>query len=209
MEMRSLSRPASGGTTPCRMTGFIYYLVIRHGVVSPNRHPSRTTGMRSLAPPSLLLSSLEFSGTKSLRALDCSRTTYSPSRTMEMRSFSRPAGASPHPRKALRGGISKSIIQGPCQFLAINAHKMASGTRRRLQERGRDTPTKGLAWSGVTSTLSIALLCTTCRRIPSSASTKPGPETHTTQVVEVNWEHDPDLNLDITSVVLDNRTRIE
>ena len=32
------------------------------------------------------------------------------------------------PRKALRGGISKSIFQGPCQFLAINVHKMAPRT---------------------------------------------------------------------------------
>ena len=49
------------------------------------------------------------------------------------------AGASP--RKALRGGISKSILKGPCQFLSINAHKMAPRTGRWLQERGRDTPT--------------------------------------------------------------------
>ena len=32
------------------------------------------------------------------------------------------------PREALRGGISKSILQRPCQFLAINAHKMAPRT---------------------------------------------------------------------------------
>ena len=32
------------------------------------------------------------------------------------------------PRKALRGGISKSILQRPCQFLVINAHKMAPRT---------------------------------------------------------------------------------
>ena len=53
----------------------------------------------------------------------------------------------PGPRKALRGGISKSIFQRPCQFLAINAHEMAPRTRRWLQERGRDTPTKGLLWN--------------------------------------------------------------
>ena len=29
------------------------------------------------------------------------------------------------PRKALSGGISKSIFQTPCQLLAISAHKMA------------------------------------------------------------------------------------
>ena len=32
------------------------------------------------------------------------------------------------PRKALPGGISKSILQRPCHFLAINAHKMAPRT---------------------------------------------------------------------------------
>ena len=32
------------------------------------------------------------------------------------------------PRKALRGDISKSILQRPCHFLAINAHKMAPRT---------------------------------------------------------------------------------
>ena len=52
-----------------------------------------------------------------------------------------------NPRKALRGGISKSIFQRPCQFLAINAHKMAPKTGRRLQERARDALTKGLVWS--------------------------------------------------------------
>ena len=31
-------------------------------------------------------------------------------------------------RSSLRGGISKSILQRPCQFLAINAHKMAPRT---------------------------------------------------------------------------------
>jgi len=45
------------------------------------------------------------------------------------------------PPKALRGGISKSILQRPCQFLAINAHEMAPRTKRWLQERRRDTPT--------------------------------------------------------------------
>ena len=32
------------------------------------------------------------------------------------------------PLKALRGGITKSIRQRPCQFLAINAHEMAPRT---------------------------------------------------------------------------------
>ena len=53
----------------------------------------------------------------------------------------------PHvPRKALRGGISKSIFQRPCQFLAVNAHKMAPRTNQWLQERTWNAPTKGLAW---------------------------------------------------------------
>ena len=53
------------------------------------------------------------------------------------------------PRKALRGGISKSIIQRPCQFLAINAHKMAPRTSKGLQERAWDAPTKGHLWETV------------------------------------------------------------
>jgi hypothetical protein len=54
-----------------------------------------------------------------------------------------PALASPtrSPPRALRGGISKSIFDRRCQYLAINAHEMAPRTRRWLQERGRDTPT--------------------------------------------------------------------
>jgi hypothetical protein len=51
------------------------------------------------------------------------------------------------PRKALRGGISKSSFQRRFQYLAINAHKMAPRTGRWLQERGRDAPTYGLLWS--------------------------------------------------------------
>ena len=44
-------------------------------------------------------------------------------------------------------GVSqKSIFKRPCQFLALNAHQMAPRTRRWLQERGRDTPPKGLLW---------------------------------------------------------------
>ena len=51
------------------------------------------------------------------------------------------------PPRALRGGISKSIFQRLCQYLAINAHEMAPRTGRWLQERGRDTPTQGFAWT--------------------------------------------------------------
>ena len=43
--------------------------------------------------------------------------------------------------RALRGGISKSIFQRRCQYLAINAHEMAPRMGRWLQERGRDAPT--------------------------------------------------------------------
>ena len=50
------------------------------------------------------------------------------------------------PPKVLRGGISKSILKRPCQFLAINAHKMAPRTNQWLQERTWDTPTYGLLW---------------------------------------------------------------
>ena len=52
----------------------------------------------------------------------------------------------PTPRKALRGGISKTTLHRPCQFLAINAHKMAPETTQWLQDRTWDTPTKGLLW---------------------------------------------------------------
>ena len=45
------------------------------------------------------------------------------------------------PPRALRGGISMSIFQRRCQYLAINAHEMAPRTGRWLQERGRDAPT--------------------------------------------------------------------
>ena len=50
------------------------------------------------------------------------------------------------PPRALRGGISKSFFERPCQFLTINAHKMAPRTSKRLKERAWDTPTKGLLW---------------------------------------------------------------
>jgi hypothetical protein len=45
------------------------------------------------------------------------------------------------PPKVLRGSISKSILQRPCQFLAINAHKMAPRTSKGLQERAWEAPT--------------------------------------------------------------------
>ena len=51
------------------------------------------------------------------------------------------------PPKVLRGGISKSILKRPCQFLAINAHKMAPRTNQWIQERTWDTPTYGLLWT--------------------------------------------------------------
>ena len=41
---------------------------------------------------------------------------------------------------------SKVIFGRFRQLLVINAHEMAPRTRRWLQERGRDTPTKGLLW---------------------------------------------------------------
>ena len=56
------------------------------------------------------------------------------SRTLHLRPASKPP-------KALCGGISKSIFQRRCQYLAINAHEMAPRTNKRLQERTRDTPT--------------------------------------------------------------------
>jgi len=45
-------------------------------------------------------------------------------------------GHRPVLRKALRGGISKSIIQRPCQFLATNAHKMAPTTTLECPHEG-------------------------------------------------------------------------
>ena len=39
-----------------------------------------------------------------------------------------------------------SLFKRPCQFLAINAHKMAPRTTQWLQERRWDAPTKGLTW---------------------------------------------------------------
>ena len=50
------------------------------------------------------------------------------------------------PRKALREGISKVNLQQGCQLTTTMPHKMAPRTRKRLQERGRDAPTKGLLW---------------------------------------------------------------
>ena len=50
------------------------------------------------------------------------------------------------PPRALRGGISKSIFQRGCQYLAINAHEMAPRTTQWFQERHWNAPTKGLLW---------------------------------------------------------------
>ena len=51
-----------------------------------------------------------------------------------------------HPRPFV-GVSQKSIFKRPCQVLAINAHKMAPRTSKRLQERAWDAPTKGLLWT--------------------------------------------------------------
>ena len=50
------------------------------------------------------------------------------------------------PRKALRGGVQKSIFKRPCHFFAMNAPKMAPRTTQWFQDRPWETPTKGLAW---------------------------------------------------------------
>ena len=54
-------------------------------------------------------------------------------------------------RNRLRGttqgpswGYSKVNLQQTCQFLTTISRRMAPSTMKRLQERGRDTPTKGL-----------------------------------------------------------------
>ena len=44
------------------------------------------------------------------------------------------------------GVLQKSIFKRPCQFLAINARKMAPRTTQWLQERPWNAPTKGLLW---------------------------------------------------------------
>ena len=49
------------------------------------------------------------------------------------------------PPRALRGGISKSFFQRRCQYLAINAHKMAPRTTQWFQERHWN----GLLWGVV------------------------------------------------------------
>jgi len=46
----------------------------------------------------------------------------------------------PHPRPFV-GVSQKSIFKRPCQVLAINAHKMALRTSKRLQERAWDATT--------------------------------------------------------------------
>ena len=50
-----------------------------------------------------------------------------------------------HPRKALRGDIQKSILKDFSGKVG-NSRQMLTKTRKWLQERGRDTPTKGLLW---------------------------------------------------------------
>ena len=52
-------------------------------------------------------------------------------------------GALVSPRRALRGGISKVNFHKVYPLLTIFPHK----TNKRLQERTRDTPTKGLLWT--------------------------------------------------------------
>ena len=49
------------------------------------------------------------------------------------------------PRKALRGGIPKSILTDFSANVG-DSRQMLTKTRKWLQERGRDTPTKGLLW---------------------------------------------------------------
>ena len=43
-------------------------------------------------------------------------------------------------------GYSKVNLQQTCQLWTTISRKMAPRTRKRLQERGRDAPTKGLLW---------------------------------------------------------------
>jgi hypothetical protein len=64
---------------------------------------------------------------------------------VRMKSGVEAAARHKHSRKALR--TSKVIFGRVRQLLAINAHKMAPRTGKRLQERARDNPTKGLLWS--------------------------------------------------------------
>jgi hypothetical protein len=45
-------------------------------------------------------------------------------------------------------GYPKVNLQPTCWFLTTISRKMAPRMRKRLQERGRDTPTKGLLWKG-------------------------------------------------------------
>jgi hypothetical protein len=49
------------------------------------------------------------------------------------------------PRKALRGGIQKSILTDFGGNVG-DFRQMLTKTGQRLQERGWDTPTKGLLW---------------------------------------------------------------
>ena len=70
-------------------------------------------------------------------------------------------------------GISqKSISKRPCQFLAINAHKMAPRPSQWPQDRTWDTPTKGLLWdarcASKASLRTTGVFCTCGRIYPCS-----------------------------------------
>ena len=58
-------------------------------------------------------------------------------------------GSMSTPRKALRGGIQKSILKDFSGNVG-DSRQMLTKARKWLQERGRDTPTKGLLWQGHT-----------------------------------------------------------
>ena len=51
------------------------------------------------------------------------------------------------PRTALRGGMQKSLLQDFSGHPGVSRQKLTN-TRQQLQERVRDTPTKGLLWIG-------------------------------------------------------------
>ena len=47
-------------------------------------------------------------------------------------------------------GYFKVIFYQVCQLVTKNRNRMAPRTGKRLQHRGRDTPTKGLMWTPIT-----------------------------------------------------------
>ena len=57
-----------------------------------------------------------------------------------------PSSLGSGPRKALRGGIQKSILKKNPGNMG-DSRQMSTKTRKWLQERGLDTPTKGLLWT--------------------------------------------------------------